>query len=318
MCEEHPQENVSILLPEYNSGRSLIPNDPDHTRQQDPIQHRSDRLPRHPCVVCCVPADSVCSRHFKMRVREREKRDTRDIGVYWYLLIRLGEGRQRCGVSSHATFIRAALTSSSTFVLWRCVGRGDLRLVQAARGARAASTGARVSTPSRDAPWVCAVTVTLVCENWGGSWKKKKPTPCGRQRTTPPYDVQLCAPVYLRSKHGRPPVLLETFGAFARLERAARVQDVAQGARLLAGDGQRSCGLRTGRTGCARPRLRLRCSRPPHVCGPSSPRPGPVACRSACGRGAAADRRPLPRRRACPARGVQRAVWRAGVLSLRG
>ena len=96
MCEEHPQENVSILLPEYNSGRSLIPNDPDHTRQQDPIQHRSDRLPRHPCVVCCVPADSVCSRHFKMRVREREKRDTRDIGVYWYLLIRLGEGRQRC------------------------------------------------------------------------------------------------------------------------------------------------------------------------------------------------------------------------------
>ena len=28
MCEEHPHENLSILLPEYNSGRSLIPTIP--------------------------------------------------------------------------------------------------------------------------------------------------------------------------------------------------------------------------------------------------------------------------------------------------
>ena len=166
MCEEHPQENLSILLPEYNSGRSLIPNDPDHTRQQDPIQHRSDRLPRHPCVVCCVPADSVCSRHFKMRVREREKRDTRDIGVYWYLLIRLGEGRQRCGVSSHATFIRAALTSSSQS---SCGGAWDAATCASSRlrGVRGRHRRERVSARPRGTPRGCAVTVTLVCENWG-------------------------------------------------------------------------------------------------------------------------------------------------------
>ena len=88
-----------------------------------------------------------------------------------------------------------------TIVLWRCVGRGDLRLVQAARGARAASTGARVSTPSRDAPWVCAVTVSGVRTLASRELKKKNSLRPVKTKNYAPLR-QLCAPVYLRSKHG--------------------------------------------------------------------------------------------------------------------
>jgi len=112
--------------------------------------------------------------------RQREGKEGHE--RYWCVLVlahSIGRGASElCGVSSRATFIRAALTSSSRSScggVWDAATCASSRL----RGVRGRHRRERVSARPRGTPRGCAPSPYLV--HWGGLpgvEKKKQPTPC--------------------------------------------------------------------------------------------------------------------------------------------